>query len=262
MRLTLFLHQDIILGTYVFMTSKGCLMRTLVLVLLNCLLGTSLTAQAGVVSMDLETAGDGLLTYDTIDKREWLDLPETGGVRLSEVLAQMEPGGRLEGFQFATLEDVSALAASAGVGWMEPWYLTGNFGPKPNDLINHLGSVVHVSGGILSDLRFSFGLIAAGTADGLAFFDDTNFYVFSSYSNPVPGSVNSPIFQEPSGGVFTSGAIGSFIFPFDVPTSIGIGDIGPFWLYRAVPEPGGVVLLSMCAAWPILARLRFATPRG
>jgi hypothetical protein len=235
-------------------------MRTLIFVLLTCVSGMPHTALGGVISTDLETVGDGLLTYDTINKREWLDLPETSGMRLAEVLAQMEPGGRLEGFQFATLEDVTELAASAGVGWMEPWLLPGNRDARAFDLIGLLGPVFHRTGGVLVDVRASFGLIADENSLGERMFNDTNFCVVN-VGLPRPHSDLVPhIDYSAQGGVFTAG-------PVDWPSianlpPMAIGDIGPFWLYRAVPEPCGITLLSTGVGLLLRARLRCATPRG
>ena len=143
--------------------------------LLICFVTIS-SVHAGVIEMDLSAPGDGLLTYDTINKRAWLDLPETGGLELSDVLTQMEPGGRLSGFQFAMLGDVSALAASAGVGWN--W----TPGPYAEQLIDTLGITVWATGGLLGDTRWSNGLIAKGFVDENPIFDDTYVYIFSNFT--------------------------------------------------------------------------------
>jgi hypothetical protein len=45
----------------------------------------SQSSTAAVVAHDWKTPGDDLLTYDTVNKREWLDLPVT-------VLATQEKG--------------------------------------------------------------------------------------------------------------------------------------------------------------------------
>jgi hypothetical protein len=71
------------------------LMRTLALTLLAIVLGISLEARAGIIARDLEAPGDGLITYDTVNQREWLDLPETTGMTLAEVMAQTVSNGRL-----------------------------------------------------------------------------------------------------------------------------------------------------------------------
>jgi hypothetical protein len=231
-------------------------MKTLRLILVACLLSISRDAHAGVIARDLEISSDGLLTYDTVNNREWIDLPETAGLQLSEVLTQMIPGGRLEGFRFATLTEVSELAESAEVGWMTPWHLPGNHEPEIYNLVNLLGSVLTMSGGILSEVNISFGLIAHTLTQEGPTFDDTNFYVLSMYDGVplLPGTINSPLYpvQLPYGGVFTDGPVSFPTFP-DLPP-LGVGDIGPFWLYRVVPEPSSVMLVFLGFGAVVLKR--------
>ncbi|QDU54435.1 hypothetical protein [Aeoliella mucimassa] len=86
-------------------------------------------ASAAVTERDWLAPGDGLLTFDDIHHREWLDLTESLTIDLGkrapddsfsfdyerDLLAELEPGGRLEGFTAATTEDILSLAMSAGV---------------------------------------------------------------------------------------------------------------------------------------------------
>lgn len=89
------------------------------------------TSSAAVISRDWMTPGDGLLTYDTVNKREWLDLSQTllsdqfpgsgsdpAEVRESRyqyVASQVEPGGLFDGFRLARSIQVLDLAQSAGI---------------------------------------------------------------------------------------------------------------------------------------------------
>jgi PEP-CTERM motif len=206
-------------------------------ILLTCLVGMSLTLHAGIIERDLESPGDGLLTYDTVNHREWLDLPETGQMRLADVLGQMEPGGRLEGFQFAMLGDVSELATSAGVGW------TWTPGPYAEQLIDLLGITISATAGILGDSRWSNGLIAQSFLAEYPVFDDTNVYVHSNYDPLQPGTINHPLYVPTGGWLYADGPL---LWP-DEPI-LGFGDIGPFWLYRsAVPEPSALMLFGLAA---------------
>jgi hypothetical protein len=205
----------------------------------------SASAPAGVIARDLAAPGDGLLTYDTINRRDWLDLPMTAGVSLAEVLAEIEPGGRLEGFRFAKLADVSALAASAEVGWTT-FQIPFDPAPKAAELVELLGWVVS-GGGVVPDLKIAMGLIAADKAEVFPTFDDTNFYVVSIQEPSVAGQFPRPGYTPVSrGGVFTSG-------PFPG-SAVGVGEIGPFWLYRNVPEPGVALLVATPLTGLICAR--------
>jgi hypothetical protein len=76
--------------------------------------------QAALFERDWKTPGDGLLTFDDVNNREWLDLsmsrlsqfPEP---RLENAIAEIAPGGIFEGFTWAKRDEVRGLAESAGI---------------------------------------------------------------------------------------------------------------------------------------------------
>jgi hypothetical protein len=84
---------------------------------------------AGVFERDWKTPGDGLLTYDDVNQREWLDLtvsdisqfpfptqaPNPFIAQVENAIAETQPGGLFDGFTLAGAADVKALALSAGV---------------------------------------------------------------------------------------------------------------------------------------------------
>jgi hypothetical protein len=111
------------------------------------------TSRAEVFERDWKEPGDGLLTYDNVNHREWLDLSETlleqfaePGAEFPEdhyanVIAELGLGGLFEGFTVAKSEDVIALAASAGI---DP--STGDFqinSPPMSRLMELLDVTVH-----------------------------------------------------------------------------------------------------------------------
>lgn len=84
----------------------------------------ALPADAAVMSRDWKVPGDGLLTFDDVNRREWLDVPETlladfvGATVLEgyeKVIAELAPDGAFAGFSLSTRDDVVALAVSAGI---------------------------------------------------------------------------------------------------------------------------------------------------
>ena len=105
------------------------ILRSIALFLALLLTATATTPlSAAVIERDWLAPGDGLLTYDTVNNREWLDLTETilaqfgGGpspislVTLHQnVVSQTGSGGQFEGFVVATESDVADLAASSGI---------------------------------------------------------------------------------------------------------------------------------------------------
>lgn len=118
---------------------------------------------AAVFSHDWKTPGDGLLTYDDVNQREWLDLSETlltdqfPGANLQMkyrvVLSETRLGGLFEGFSFAKSTDVIALAESAGIDTSTQEYATNSI---PTTLLgNLLGLTVPEDG----SRKISVGLI-------------------------------------------------------------------------------------------------------
>jgi hypothetical protein len=85
-----------------------------------CVTSDTVSVDAAVFERDWKAPGDGLLTYDDVNRREWLDLSQSELSQfpypfLEPALAELTPGGRFEGFQWATGDDVIALAESAGI---------------------------------------------------------------------------------------------------------------------------------------------------
>lgn len=221
-------------------------------------MGAPLQAPADVMAHDLEASGDGLLTYDTINKRQWLDLPLTAGAPLAEVMAYMAPHGKLAEFKFATLADVTDLAKSADVGWTG-WSLPFSVEPNAPHLVELLGSVIQSPGGVAPVTNIAMGLIATDIASGVPSFDGTNFHVVSMIVDSVSFGPDGPVLSSTAhGGVFASA-------PLTWPSApnLGSGGVGPFWLYRALPEPGaGQLLIQACLGISAAGCRRLALARS
>jgi hypothetical protein len=94
--------------------------RTFLFALLLAVLSAVNSSQAAVFERDWKTPGDGLLTYDDVNQREWLDLSASrldqfSEPRIENAISQIATGGLFEGFTWAKRDDVRALAESAGV---------------------------------------------------------------------------------------------------------------------------------------------------
>jgi hypothetical protein len=205
-------------------------MRAISALLLTIILQAPLCA--AVFQRDLHSPGDGLITYDDVSNREWLDLTETATVDLSVVREALEPGGTLAGFHFATAQDVVPLAISAGVkpSPEQELYSTaaGTQAKKLNALV---GKIVQSESEILGVGSIALGLVALRIDGNVPLFDDTNFLVVSLNEDAREDS--SPLFVKPSGAYLFSTPLIYPGFP-----ALGRGSSGPFWLYRqAVPEP-------------------------
>lgn len=84
----------------------------LVLTTCFCLTGT---ANATLTSVDLNTAGDGLITLDDVTGLEWLDLTETVGLSQSSVQAELDSGGQFEGWRYASTAETVDLWENFGI---------------------------------------------------------------------------------------------------------------------------------------------------
>ena len=89
------------------------------------LIGTSHPSDADVIESDWKNEGDGLLTYDISNGREWLELTETLGMPREELLPELDVSGEYEGFSIASVAEVRGLAASAGITVAEDFAVDG-----------------------------------------------------------------------------------------------------------------------------------------
>ena len=79
-----------------------------------CLVVASFNTGAALVSVDLNTLGDGLITRDTVTSLEWLDVTETAGMSYDNSLTS----GLLDlGFRYANNDEVTLLFNQAFNGY-------------------------------------------------------------------------------------------------------------------------------------------------
>ena len=196
------------------------------------------TVDAGAISRDWKTPDDGLLTYDDVNQREWLDLTEsrlsmfpgsTLRQRYQNALLELAPGGMFEGFIAAKRPDLTALAQSSGID-VSTYDFSLNAGPTML-LINLVG----VSpGSATSTDRRSFGLLdEVGTLGP----SSTLLYQYNGYLRVAPDSGAN----RPAGLIIYPGS-------FD---GVARADNTGAWLYRPVPEPSGFMLIAFCV-WPVV----------
>ena len=91
------------------MNKKHALMSAVVSLFLS-----TQTASAALLEADWLVPGDSKLTVDTNSGLEWLDLTETAGLSMNEILAGTG-GFASMGFRYATTTEVSGLFAAAGI---------------------------------------------------------------------------------------------------------------------------------------------------
>ena len=215
-------------------------MRTLLIAILLSL--APLTASATISERDLLEPGDGLLTYDDVNQREWLDLPFSQK-SLAEIESDMQAGGTLSDFQFATLAEVETLRDAVDTTRCDQ--------PDYNSLIDHLGYIVRATGGIYGETQFTLGQVIVGENDTLPLFDGTNMVIWSIGSgNPIPSAPCRSPHAQPAGGIGmtnSSNYVPGTFSPLDgwIEPFLAESETGPFWLYRAaIPEPSTSTLLG------------------
>jgi hypothetical protein len=77
------------------------------------------SASAELVSVDLGGNGDGLITLDTETGLRWLDWAQTRNRSYDIVARQLSPGGSLDGYRYATEDEVRTLYEHAGAVYID-----------------------------------------------------------------------------------------------------------------------------------------------
>jgi len=200
------------------------------------------SSQAAVFERDLVPgSGDGLLTFDDLNNREWLDLTETivdlfGEIpdsfeeRYMRVLDETLMGGRFEGFTVATEADLEAFVGSAGID-INTFDVAVN-GVPANELHQLLtkgrgGRGTRVERGFLAEFEDGFdpSCRCIASIGSTANFAGLFFGTINSLSIPSP----SPIIVRDTTGVY---------------------------LYReTVPEPSTALLLAVASIEIVCSRL-------
>lgn len=184
------------------------------LIFLLLLLLSPITGRASLISADLLTPNDGLLTMDSQSGLEWLDVTATQGQSYDAVTSGY--GGFVNlGFRYATISEVSTLYTHAGVVMQQDGFFSENAAGALL-LINLMGCTnncnisVDTQGGLAEDVPFSsttvrgpFVAISADRSLG-----------FAALSTPA------------------------------IPKNRGYQDAGSY-LVRPIPEPTLSVLLSL-----------------
>ena len=208
------------------------------LLLAAALASLPVAAQGGVISRDWKTPGDGLLTYDDVNKREWLDLSQsllskfpgsTREERYLNVVSELSPGHLFDGFVVATRGDVIALAESGGVNTSIDDFAT-NIAP-----IETLIDLLEPTLSFASNRIMSRGYLSEITQPTP--FDPPHrlFAVFDIDVNDSP-------FISRASLRFATGS------DFNDPSTYGA------MLYRQIPEPSALILALMSVGMMVVRR--------
>lgn len=93
-----------------------------------CMAAFTFNASAAIVNADWLTTGDNLITRDTTNNLEWLDLTQTANLSYSYVSSQLGVGGVFEGWHYAATAEVSLFFDAFGGNGVYMGYSTDNNG--------------------------------------------------------------------------------------------------------------------------------------
>lgn len=221
---------------------------TRTLYLLACLLITG-QVKAGVASRDLFEPGDGLLTYDNVNQREWLDFNYSASLGRENLFAEVVSDGAVVGFKFATRRDVEQLAVSAGASWIgTPYQQLLENSDNSVRLMELLDWTFQLKNDVVGLRTFTGGQVAVGDSveDSLQF--ESSAILLVLYGEEAPDGNNHYLF--PPVGVFSEIELTSPL-PLDL--------TGYYWLYRdaaPAPEPAAAYLLLAALLGGAFRRLK------
>jgi hypothetical protein len=189
------------------------------MVLALSIVGTFSDARAAIIERDFYSAGDGLLTYDTVNQREWLDVIATYGITQPQLDDLLIPDGPLAGFELGSFDDVKALLVSAG---FDPLQIPGD-----QDFETAVSFIETVSG-----IRAGVGILGV------------TYYTSARIQNPTPSDSEDTVDVYAFGSESIPGALNRLPYA----TNMAVIDNTPFqapalgyWVYREVaPEPGTI----------------------
>lgn len=114
-------------------------------------------AQADLVATDWKTSGDALATLHEETGIEWLDLTQTDGMSIQEVIDQTNQGGTFEGWRLPTFDEIDTFVRYAFNGKL-PANSTQTQGGNINEPVyrnfTDIMGLTHTAG----DRRHSLGL--------------------------------------------------------------------------------------------------------
>lgn len=135
------------------------------------LLSVSFNASATLVPLDLNAAGDGLVTQDTDSGLTWLDMSATANMSYNTVASQLGVDGAFAGWRYATDAEVASLLNAAGVpqgfGQNDPLVFV-NASHLVDDLLGYLnpsGDYFHYFQGMLHGANDSPAAVTRGALE-------------------------------------------------------------------------------------------------
>ena len=184
-------------------------------------------ADAELISLDWMTTGDGLITQDTVNGLEWLDVTQSVNRSFNDVSSQFDVGGAFEGFRYATLAEWEDFIGEAGI----PCCGGSSTRFDPVQALQDLIGVTFLTSNSLLIEAVTDGLLDHGTAtlDATTLLNPQGpFGVFPTTGSASHSSAPSPDSVSPFTGSWLVRVAGSGTTPTSVPepstfTLLGMG---------------------------------------
>ena len=118
-------------------------MRIMQVAISSAVLSISNPGTAAIVNADLRSAGDNLVTRDTVSGLDWLDLTETNNMSRVDVLAKLGDGGEFDGWRYAARYEVADLWLNFGIDFSgsDYGYYSGVVNPGIVQATSFLGNI-------------------------------------------------------------------------------------------------------------------------
>ena len=193
-------------------------------------------SQAGIMVGDWKNFGDGLLTIDTNQRLEFLDVRESKGLSYNDVADKFGSGEQFDGFRHATEQEVLDLLD--GIGWTGSPALTAGRASVQRNKSHNEGDRILGFIGITSQRRRSksvFGLTSTRVGEE------------QRYVSVIVGSIDRVLSNRTFNASRTTSSVGSFLVRSSNAASGA----------RVVPEPSSVFILGIasCSLLGIRRRL-------
>ena len=187
--------------------------------LIGACVGLAMMAALGDTRAHAILIDSGISTIDTATGLEWLDLPQTSGVRYNDVAAGFGGFIPIDGYQYATVSQVSTLFTNAGFNFQ-----AGSSRPVDASAVALLLDLLGCTGSCLTNSPFGEGMmdldVFSPTQAGLSFYL-ANVLTGGDFTTAVTGASRTDIccFAKTA----ANAAIGSFLIrPAPEPSTLAL----------------------------------------